>query len=212
MFDADKRSHRCTNTFFLFLGISGGGLAIVFGSWNFMICPILNNFSHREWNLKSSCPLPPPLKIIFFYLLMNLFWERPMSPRTLAWKFYILHLKNLFKATRKNGRSNTDFYNIFFYQTFNHFELLVLLKIMTPPRFVINGNRIFPIEAFHSEFTELDLGRYREASGIEKIFSKPLKKQTTLRLNLSYHILTRQMASEVLIFWILSGKKKALKL
>ena len=41
--------------FFLFLGISGGQLAIVFCSWNFMIGPIWNNFSHRERNLKSGC-------------------------------------------------------------------------------------------------------------------------------------------------------------
>jgi hypothetical protein len=46
IFVADKRSQRSTNTFFL--GISGGGLAIVFCSLNFMIDPIWNNFSHRE--------------------------------------------------------------------------------------------------------------------------------------------------------------------
>jgi hypothetical protein len=59
-----RRGHvGSTNTFFIFLGISGGGLAIVFCTWNFMIDLIWNNFSHRKRNLKSCCP--PPLKFFF---------------------------------------------------------------------------------------------------------------------------------------------------
>jgi hypothetical protein len=54
MFDADKRSHRCTNTFFLFLGISGEGLAIIFGSWNFLIAPIWNQSFHSQRD-KRAC-------------------------------------------------------------------------------------------------------------------------------------------------------------
>ena len=101
--------------FFLFLGISGGQLAIVFCSWNFMIGPIWNNFSHRKRNLKSGCH---PKNI--FFLLMNLFWERPMRTRTNGKRGNSIYYtwKTFFKATRQKGRSNTDFFfipkNIFF--------------------------------------------------------------------------------------------------
>ncbi len=95
--------------FFFFLGIFGGGLAIVFCSWNFMIDPIWNNFSHRERNLKSSCH-PPPLN--FFFYCWTPFWERPMSPRTNGKRENSIYYtwKTFFMATRQKGRSNTDFF------------------------------------------------------------------------------------------------------
>ncbi len=112
IFVVEKRSQRSTNTFSSFLGTSRGGLAIVFCSWNVMIDPIWNNFSHRERNLKSCCPPPP--KHFFFYC-WNSFWERPMSPRTNGKRenFIYYTWKTFFKATRQKGRSNTDIYKIF---------------------------------------------------------------------------------------------------
>ena len=59
---------------------------------------------------------------IFFFLLMNLFWNRPMSPRTNGKRGNSMYYtwKTFFKATRQKGRSNSDFYKIFFYQTLSY--------------------------------------------------------------------------------------------
>ena len=81
--------------FFFFLGISRGGLAIVFCSWNSIIGPIWNNFSHREQNLKSGCP-PLPLKIFFFYWRTFFEKDRWVLEPTASVKILYTTLENLF--------------------------------------------------------------------------------------------------------------------
>jgi hypothetical protein len=74
-----------------------------------MIDPIWNNFSHRERNLKSCCPPPPKF---FFLLSLKIFFStaQPLFEKDRwglnqrkAWKFYILHLKNLFYGNATKG-------------------------------------------------------------------------------------------------------------
>ena len=53
---------------------------------------------------------------------MNLFWKdrRALEPTASVKILYITLEKPFFMATRQKGRSNTDIYNIFFYQTLSY--------------------------------------------------------------------------------------------
>jgi hypothetical protein len=130
IFVADKRSQRSTNTFFSFFRHLRRRAGNRFLYLKFYDLPLSEQFQPSK--TKFEIVLPPSvcgrsntdffLSLKFFFLLMNLFCERPTSPRTNGkiGNFIYYTWKTFFKATRKKVRSNTDIYNIFFYQTLSY--------------------------------------------------------------------------------------------